>query len=56
MWQLTAAAHGRRPRAMLSDLVDPTANRGLAIEPGDVVRAAAAHPVSSPDERTPVGT
>ena len=45
-----------KARRMMSDLVDPTATRGLAIAPGDLVRSVPAQPVSSPDERTSVGT
>ena len=45
-----------KARAMMSDLVDPAATRGLAIEPGDLVRNVPAQPVSSPDERTPART
>ena len=45
-----------RARAMMSGLVDPTATRGLAIEPGDLVRSIPAQPSSSPGERAPVGT
>ncbi|HEV2891934.1 MAG TPA: hypothetical protein VGX28_16290 [Frankiaceae bacterium] len=41
-----------RARRMMSDLVDPTATRGLAIEPGDLVRSLPAQ-ASSVDERTP---
>jgi hypothetical protein len=42
-----------KARRMMSDLVDPTATRGLAIEPGDLVRSIPAQAVSSEDERTP---
>lgn len=41
-----------KARTMMSDLVDPTATRGLAIEPGDLVRSVPAQ-ASSADERTP---
>lgn len=44
-----------KARTMMSDLVDPTATRGLAIEPGDLVRSIPAQPVSSLDERTTAG-
>jgi len=42
-----------KARKMMTDLVDPTATRGLAIEPGDLVRSVPAQPVSSADERAP---
>lgn len=44
-----------KARAMMSDLVDPTATRGLTIEPGDLVRSVPAQ-ASSHDERTVAGT
>lgn len=44
-----------KARTMMSDLVDPTASRGMAIEPGDLVRSVPAQ-ASSPDERTVAGT
>ncbi|HEX8002944.1 MAG TPA: hypothetical protein VF519_09655 [Mycobacteriales bacterium] len=44
-----------KARRMMSDLVDPTATRGLTIEPGDLVRSVPTQ-ASSPDERTSTGT
>lgn len=45
-----------KARTMMSDLVDPSATRGLGIEPGDLVRSIPAQPVSSPDERASART
>lgn len=44
-----------KARGMMSDLVDPTATRGLSIEPGDLVRTVPAQAVSSEDERATHG-
>lgn len=43
-----------KARKMMTDLVDPSATRGLAIEPGDLVRSVPVQ-TSSRDERTPAG-